>query len=109
MRFFNWAQAFKETPTCDDILKRVRRTEITYWIFLLISVFIALGGLSMIGNAPEDNLKQHAMGLFLALTGIVNIAMIKLCAHIRLMMYFIIWDRNNTIEAEIKKLEAQDL
>jgi len=109
MRFFNWAEAFKETPTCDDILKRVRKTEIVYWVFLVLSVCIAIAGYNILKDAPENDLKEHAWGLFLAIVGIVNIAVIKLWAHIRLTMYFMIWDRNNRIEAEINKLEAADL
>ena len=109
MRFFNWAETFKETPTCDDILKKVRKTEILYWIYLLLSVFIAIGGANLIQNAPQDDLKQHAWGLFLAIVGIVNVAVIKLWAHIRLTMYFTIWDRKNWIDAEIRKSEAEDI
>ncbi len=109
MRLFNWAEAFKETPTCDDILKRVHKTEICYWIILLLSVFVTIGGANLIENAPENDLKQHAWGLFWAIAGIVNIAVIKLWAHIRLTMYFTIWDRKNWIESEIRKSEAEDL
>lgn len=109
MRFFNWAEAFKETPTCDDILARVRRTEITYWIFLVISVLIVIGGATAIREATEGDIKEHAWGLFVAIVGIVNVAVMKLWAHIRLTTYFIIWDRQNRIEAEIKKLESHDL
>lgn len=109
MRFFNWAERFKQTRTCDDILKRVRKTEILYWVFLVLSVCIAIWGYNIINDAPEDSLKQHAIGLFLAIVGVVNVAVIKLWAHISLTMYFIIWDRQNRIEAEIRKSEAEDL
>ena len=75
----------------------------------MLSVCIAIWGYCILQNAPEDNLKQHAIGLFLAVVGIVNVAVIKLWAHIILTMYFIIWDSKNRIEAEINKLEAEDL
>ena len=109
MRFFNWAESFKENPTCEDVLNKVRKMEVIYWIFLLLSVFIAIAGANLIQNAPENDLKQHAWGLFLAIVGIVNIVVIKLWAHIRLTMYFIIWDSQNRIENEIRKSEAQDI
>jgi len=109
MRLFNWAQSFKETPTCDDILKRVRKTEILYWVFLVLSISIAICGYNILNNAPEDNMKQHAIGLFMAIVGIVNVAVIKLWAHIIMTMYFIIWDSKNRIKGEINKLEAEDL
>ena len=109
MRFFNWAEAFKETPTCEDILKKVRKTEITYWIFQVLCVIITIVGFNILSETPESDLKQRAIGLLLLLIGITHIAVMKLWAHIRLTMFFIIWDRNNKIDAEIKKLEAQDL
>ncbi len=109
MILFNWAERFKEQPTCENILKKVRKTEILYWVFLVLSVCIAVWGYNILNNAPEDNLKQHAIGLLLAIVGIVNVAVIKLWAHIILTMYFIIWDSQNRIESEINKLEAEDL
>ncbi len=109
MRFFNWAQIFKETPTLEDILKKVRKTEITYWIFLVICVCIFAKGMNTLFEAPEDSTKQQIEGAFWALFGLINVVMIKLWAHIRLTTYFLIWDRNNKIESEINKLEAQDL
>lgn len=101
MRFINWAESFKEQPTCDDILKRVRKTEITYWIFIIISVAIALGGFDVIGEAPDDNLKEVALGLAMIIIGIVNVAVMKLWAHIRLTMYFIIWDRKTACKPNL--------
>jgi len=109
MRFFNWAESFKETPTCEDILKKVRTIEIMYWIFLLLSIIIAVWGVMIIILAPADNLKALFLGLFLAIDGCLQVSLIKIWAHIKLSMFRIIWDRNNKIEAEINKLEAQDL
>ncbi len=109
MRCFNWAQSFKETPTCDDILKKVRKTEITYWIFQVLCIIITLAGFNILSETPESDLKQRAIGLLLLLIGITHIAVMKLWAHIRLTMYFIIWDRENRLEAEMNKLESEDL
>ena len=109
MRLFNWARSFEETRTCDDIPKRVRKVEITYWVFIIFFVAILLQGLNTLTNAPEDNLKEHVEGLFWALFGLINIAIMKLWAYIKFTMYFIIWDSKNRVEAEINKLEAEDL
>ena len=106
---FNWAKSFKEQPTCEDILKKVKKTEIKYWIFLIISVVIALWGINIITNASQNDIKQIAIGLVLTVAGLINIALMKLWAHIMLTMYFIIWDSKNRIEAEIRKSEAADL
>lgn len=109
MRFFNWAESFKEQPTCNDILKKIHTIEILYWIFLLFSVLIALWGILIIFLVPANNLKALFLGLFLAIEGTIQISLIKIWAHIKLSMYRIIWDNKNRIEAEIRKSEAEDL
>ena len=109
MRLFNWAESFKEQPTCEDILNKIQKIERIYWIWLLLSIFVALAGIALILNAPANNLKQHSLGVFLAIDGIIQIALIKIWAHIKLSMYRIIWDSQNRIEAEIRKSEAEDL
>ena len=58
---------------------------------------------------PANNLKALFFGLFLAIDGIIQIALAKIWAHIKLSMYQIIWDRKNWIEAEIRKSEAEDI
>ena len=109
MRIFNWAQIFKDTPTLEDILKKVRKVEITYWIYVLIFAVICINGIGTLSEAPEDNTKQQIEGAFWALFGMINIAVIKIWAYSKINMYFTIWDRNNKIESGINKLEAQDL
>ena len=109
MILFNWAESFKEQPTCEDILKKVQKIEILYWIFLSLSVFIALWGILIMILVPANNLKALFLGLFLAIDGTIQITLIKMWAHIKLSMYRIIWDSKNRIEAEINKLEAEDL
>jgi hypothetical protein len=109
MRFFNWAESFKENPTCEDILKKIHTIEILYWVFLLLSVIIAVWGVFIMILAPAGNLKAHVLGLFLAIDGSVQVTLIKIWAHIKLSMYRIIWDSKNRTELEIKKSELQDM
>jgi hypothetical protein len=109
MRIFNWAASFESQKTCDDILGRVRKTEITYWIYVLILAAVTLQGMNMMGNADPTDTKTMLIGLFVALIGIINISMMKLWAHIRLVMYYIIWDSQNRLEAELEKSRAEDL
>ena len=60
-------------------------------------------------SAAQNNIKQQIEGSFWALFGLINIAVIKLWAHTKLSMYFIIWGIQNRIENEIRKSESQDL
>ncbi|MHC5061675.1 MAG: hypothetical protein ACYTFK_11405 [Planctomycetota bacterium] len=109
MRIFNWAERFKEQPTCDDVLKKVRKTETVYWIYVVIFILVGLHGLNTMLQAPEGNLKEHVMGLFLALFGLIQITLMKIWAHIRLAMLYQIWDSQNRLENEIRKSQAADL
>ena len=109
LKFVNWAQAFKETPTCDDILKRVRTVEIYYWIFLVLSCIVAVWGIMIMILVPANNIKALLLGLFLAIDGSIQIALIKIWAHIKLSMFRIMWDSQNRLEAEMNKMEAKDL
>ena len=109
MALFNWAESFKKQPTCEDILKKIHTVEVLYWIFLLLSVAIAIWGIFMMILVPADNLKALLVGLFLAIEGSMQTILIKIWAHIRLSMYRIIWDSKNRLEAEIRKSQAEDL
>ena len=109
MKFFNWAEGFKEQPTCEDVLKKVRKTEIVYWIFMVIFILVGLHGLKTIAQAPQGDLKQHVMGLLLSLVGVSQITLMKIWAHIRLAMLYQIWDSQNRLENELRKSQAADL
>ena len=109
MRFLNWAKSFEEQPTCEDIPNKIQKIEILYWIFILLSVAIALWGVLIIILVPASDIKALFLGLFLAIDGTIQITLIKIWAHIKLSMFRIIWDSKNRIEAEIKKSEAADI
>ena len=106
MKLFNWAARFEEQKTCEDILGRVRKTEIIYWIYMAVLVVLTLCGIDLLKNS--DGTREMLFGLFLALVGVINIVLIKLWAHVRLVMYYIIWDRQNRLEAEFDKSLAED-
>jgi len=109
MRFFNWAKAFEEKPTCKDILKSVRRIEIMYWVYAIILAMITLNGIGMFMDAEPDDIKSHTLGLFIAMVGLVHIAVIKIWANIKISMLYTMWDSQNRIAAEMAKMESEDL
>ena len=109
MRFFNWANNFDKSLTYDEIKKRIHKTEIQYWILLLVSLFIAFGGLGTIEQAKEGDMKQIGWGIFLIVLGLVHVAVIKIWAHTKILTYYMIWERRKWVEEEIKKSEAADI
>ena len=109
MRLVNWAQSFKEQPTCEHILDKVAGLERAYWVWLIVSSILTLFGIFVILIAPSHDLKQHALGIFLALDGSISIMLLKIWVHVRLAMYRILWDSQNRMAAELRRSEAQDL
>lgn len=91
-------KGFRGTKTYQDIPAKVRKTEAGYWVCLLISVVVALLGLAIMLNAPADSLKQMFLGLFIAVDGAIAWAVVKIVVHVRLAMYWIIWDSHNRDE-----------
>ena len=66
--------------------------EIIYWSGILFSLGLTALGIVVILSAPSGALKQMVLGLFLAVDGAISWAVIKAWVHVRLGMYWIIWD-----------------
>jgi hypothetical protein len=107
---FNWADKFEklEELTCEDILKQVRKIESYYWAYLVIAVIFSAVGVSIIFQSSANNSKA-LFGLFLAVTGVIQIAWMKLSMQIKLSLLYTTWINNKKFEAEIRKSEAADL
>jgi drug/metabolite transporter (DMT)-like permease len=95
MRLLGWSKAFEERRTYQNILGKVRNTEVAYWYWLLMSILTAFVGLAVMLSAPEGNLKQMLLGLFIAIDGAIAWAVVKIVVHVRLAMYWILWDSQN--------------
>ena len=92
-----WSQAFTEYKTIDDIRAKVDKMQKLFNKWNVVCVAITAGGAGIM--TATGNLRIIAFGLFLALTGVINIAVMKLWAHTRLSMYRIIWEMQNQKEA----------
>jgi len=92
-----WSQTFTEYKTIDDIRAKVDKLQKLFNKWYVVCVAITAGGAAMM--TATGNLRIIAFGLFLALTGIINIAVLKLWAHTRLSMYRIVWEMQNQKEA----------
>jgi hypothetical protein len=95
MRLIGWSTVFEERKTYRNIPAKVRETEVGYWFWLLMSIAAAAVGLAVMLSAPEGHLKQMLLGLFIAVDGAIAWAVVKIVVHIRLAMYWIIWDSQN--------------
>lgn len=87
MSLIGWASKFENYQLIRDVPERVRKTEVMYWWCLGAAVVMMLAGLAMMCSACGSSL-----GLFLAIGGAVDIALIKIWAHIRLATYQIIME-----------------
>ena len=107
---FNWADRLEKLKelTCEDIPKQVRKIESYFWVNVVIdSILIIVGG-SIIFQSSA-NTSKALLGLFIAVSGMIQIAWIKLSTQIKLSLIYITWINNKRFEAEIRKSEAADL
>ncbi len=83
MSLIGWSRKFEAYQQV-DIPARVRRTEAIYWSALAGAIAIMIAGIIIMGTS------RSPFGMFLALGGAIDIALVKLWAHIRLATYQII-------------------
>ena len=84
MSLRGWSKRFENYQAVDNVPERVRKTEIWYWCSIAAAVLCMTVGIALMATS------QSLFGLFLAVSGVVNIALVKLWAHIRLATYQII-------------------
>ena len=108
-KMFGWSKLFEEGKVYDDIPNRVRKTEIYYWVFIIPSILLIIAGWVVMMSAPPSDVRSMLVGLFLAIVGIVNVAVMKIWAHVRLCLYMMIWDRQNRLQRELDQMAAADL
>ena len=85
MTVFGWSRRFAQYRPVTDVPERVRRTEVWYWCSLAAGTVLMMAGVVLF---TRDD--RSAMGLFLAMCGVAQIAIVKIWAHIRLATYQII-------------------
>jgi hypothetical protein len=87
MSLTGWSQKFEPYRAIDNVPERVRTTEAWYWCGLAFSIILLVIGIGMMLAFP-----QSPFGLFLGVCGAVDIALMKLWAHIRIATYQIIME-----------------
>ena len=87
MSLMGWSRKFEAYQAVTDVPARVRKTEAWYWCSLAVGILLLLAGVGMMQQSP-----QALVGLFLAICGVVDIALVKVWAHIRLATYQIIME-----------------
>jgi cytochrome b subunit of formate dehydrogenase len=86
MSLIGWSKKFEQYQALTDVPERVRKTEAVYWCSLIAAVLIMVAGIIMMFSS------NSLFGLFLAIVGTIDIALVKIWAHIRLATYQIIME-----------------
>ena len=84
MSLIGWSKKFENYQVIGDVPEQVRRTEVWYWCSIAAAALVMIAGVIVMARS------QSPFGLFMALSGAVDIALVKLWAHIRLATYQII-------------------
>jgi hypothetical protein len=95
MRMIGWSKKFENYEKV-DVPSRVKKTETMYWCALAGAICVMVAGIFVMGTS------QSPFGVFLAIGGAIDIALVKLWAHIRLATYQII------MELRLSDKEAQE-
>jgi len=85
MYVIGWSKKFEHYQAIADVPEQVRKVEKRYWLSLCFGVGVMVTGIGLMMQPQVSNL-----GLFFAIVGCVNIALIKVWAHIRLTFYQLI-------------------
>jgi hypothetical protein len=87
---------FEDEPIIQDIPERVSKIERIYWKWIVVMGAIMGAGVAIMLVSGTN--KGIAVGLFLAITGMVNVVLMKLWAHIKLSTCRMIWELQNQMK-----------
>ena len=73
-----------------DIASQIDKLQSVYRKWVTVCIAITAGGTGMM--MTTDNSRVIAIGLFLAITGMVNIALMKTWSHIKISMLRVVWE-----------------
>jgi hypothetical protein len=84
-----WSEKLLTKWKDSDVPSQIDELQCVYKKWIIICAVITVGGVVMM--MTNDNPRSIAMSLFLAITGMVNIALIKTWVHIKLSMLRVVW------------------
>ena len=108
-RAFNWAADFKDPKTCEEILEQVGKTETQYHLTFASLFIVSMVGVCILISARANNTQVLLLGLYMMLVSFIGIVGIIVWTQLRLVMYYLIWDSQKRIEAELRRSRADDL
>jgi hypothetical protein len=80
-----------------DVPSQIDELQLVYKKWIIVCALITGGGAAMMMTTP--NPRVIALGLFLAITGMVNVVLMKIWAHIKLSMLRVVWELQKEREA----------
>ena len=109
MRLFNWAEDFKKNLTREDILKKVQKLEVLYWIKGMFGCVCLFAGLASVCMAPPGNIKLSSLGILITIHAVAILITAEISSRIKLLALRNAWDKLDQTESELRKSEAMDL
>ncbi len=85
-----WSEKLMAKWENRDIAGQIDEVQREFKKWIVICIAITGGGAGMM--MTTSNVRIVALGLFLAITGIVNVALMKVWAHIKLSMLRVVWE-----------------
>jgi len=88
-----------------DVAGQIDELQRVYKKWSVVCVLIAGGGAGMM--CSTDNPRILAFGLFVAMTGMVNVALMKTWAHVKISMLRIVWELQRGERGETLEMKQQ--
>lgn len=111
MRWFNWMEAYRQKPlfTENDILAAVDKLEHAYWPWLIFALTLHTLGFTLMVAGFFLSTRVLIAGGILVLDSSILIATLKIVAHVRLQGLWGMWQAENRLKAELRRIDASEL
>jgi len=103
----DWVKAFEDRKIIEDIPREVRKLESRYWSSICLSGAGIMVGLVLFFVA--SGVKMQLAGVLAILLGNMGIFATKIACQVRLSLFWLVWDSQNRLRAEMDKMAATDL
>jgi hypothetical protein len=95
-----WSEMLDEQWQVWDVKRRADELQRTYHVWNAVGILMTIVGAVII--CVSEDTRIVGLGLFLALTGMINVAIMKIWVHTKMSMLHVIWEmrREHGLDAD---------
>ena len=109
MKLLKWTDSIKETISSkEEILRKAEKAEIACLLITGLYTIMALLGLGLISVAPVNS-RCVWSGIALIIVGGIGYLEATIKGYLKLERYKAMWDKIDSMENELRQMQAKDL